>query len=78
MGKKRPVDIVDRYPEITIIEISVDECDSCEYDAHVQAYVYAVFKSGTLALCGHCATEKWEALTAQAIKIIDHRHLIPK
>lgn len=68
-----PVDVVDRH-RITVVEVSGDTCDRC--GPAVAAFVYVVTRTGPLSFCGHCGTRFWAALTAQAITIIDCRHLI--
>lgn len=55
-----------------VVEVIADTCDQC--GPHVAAYVYAAFKTGSLSLCGHCATVGWDELTRQAITIIDQRY----
>lgn len=55
-----------------VVEVLTDTCDQC--GPHVAAYVYASFKTGSLALCGHCATAGWAKLNEQATVIIDQRH----
>lgn len=59
---------------LTVVEVDGDRCDQC--GPAVQAYVYATFKKGSLALCGHCATAGWTNLNQQATSIVDLRHLI--
>lgn len=59
---------------LTVVEVDADTCDQC--GPAVQAYVYATFKVGSLALCGHCATVGWVKLNEQAIDIVDLRYLI--
>lgn len=63
---------------MTVIEVDTDRCDACPHDAHVEAFVYATFTTGSLALCGHCATDGWDELNRQALTVIDRRYLIPK
>lgn len=58
----------------TVVEVHTDTCDQC--GPAVQAYVFAQFRTGSLALCGHCATTGWANLTRQAVEIIDQRHRI--
>lgn len=60
----------------TAVAIDADQCDQCPHDAHVAAFVYAEFSTGTLALCGHHGTAGWDRLNRQAVRVIDFRHLI--
>lgn len=62
-----PVDIVDRH--IPVVEVPTDTCDECG----ARAYVYAAFKTGSLAWCAHHGTEHWDAINATAEVVIDHR-----
>jgi len=68
-----PVDVVDRHPA-TVVEVASDGCDRC--GPHVKAFVFAKLRTGSLAYCAHCGTRFWKNLTAQAITVIDQRHLV--
>jgi hypothetical protein len=68
--KPEPVDIVDRYPNQTVIEVAQDTCDACG----AQAFVYAEMPDGrTVSYCAHHGTAYWARLNEQAVKVIDFR-----
>lgn len=72
MSEPAPVDIVDRYPNQTVIEVADDFCDTC--GPGTQAYVYVEMPDGkTLAYCAHHGTKYWKRLNEQASKVIDFR-----
>ena len=66
-----PQGIVDRP---LIIEVAADRCDAKGCGA--QAYVYAEYRTGSLAFCGHHGTEHLPRLHETAVTVIDLRHLI--
>lgn len=66
-----PVDIVDRP---LTVEVSSDRCDA--RDCGAAAYVYAEYRVGSLAFCGHHGTEYYAALCRTAVRVIDFRHHI--
>lgn len=59
-----------------VVEVSGDECDQCPSDAHVQAYVYAAFKVGSISLCAHHGREGMAVLIEQGATIVDMTHLL--
>lgn len=68
-----PVDVVDRDRPL-VVEVAADRCDAKGCGA--QAFVYAEYRTGSLAFCGNHGTEYMPRLTETAVTVIDLRHLI--
>jgi hypothetical protein len=73
MSAEPPVDIVDRYPRATVIEVADDFCDACG-TARVRARVFVKLPSGrALGLCGHHGDQHRASLLEKGAVLVDHR-----
>jgi hypothetical protein len=59
---------------VSVVEVQDDRC--CRRKCDARAFVFAQFKTGGLGWCGHHGTEQWDAITAQALVVIDNRDQI--
>lgn len=73
MDHTPPADVVDRDRPL-VVEVAPDRCDAKGCGA--QAFVYAEYRVGSVAFCGHHGTEYFERLQQTAVALIDLRHLI--
>ncbi len=63
----------DSHTEATPVLTAADRCDQCG----ARAWVRVTLTAGDLHFCAHHASKHMEALSAQALTILDERQYMP-